>query len=95
MLSAGLKGIEENYELPPEATTNLYEMSRAEQKELGVASLPANLSEALDEMEKSDLVADTLGDHLFSWFLRNKRREWNDYKAQVTPFELDRYYSNL
>ena len=46
-------------------------------------------------MEKSDLVADTLGDHLFSWFLRNKRREWNDYKAQVTPFELDRYYSSL
>ena len=46
-------------------------------------------------MEKSDLVADTLGDHLFSWFLRNKRREWNEYKAQVTPFELDRYYTSL
>ena len=59
------------------------------------AQLPQSLDEALDEMEKSDLVADTLGDHLFSWFLRNKRREWNEYKAQVTPFELDRYYSSL
>ena len=59
------------------------------------AQLPQSLDEALDEMEKSDLVADTLGDHLFSWFLRNKRREWNEYKAQVTPFELDRYYTSL
>ena len=94
MLSAGLKGIEENYELPPEATTNLYEMSRAEQKELGVASLPANLSEALDEMEASELVREALGDHIFEWFLRNKRTEWNEYQRQVTPFEIDQYLPN-
>ena len=48
-------------------------------------------AEALDAMEGSDLVRETLGDHIFEWFLRNKRREWADYKAQVTPFELARY----
>ena len=94
MLSAGLKGIEKNYELPPEATTNLYEMSRAEQKDLGVASLPSNLSEALDEMEASELVREALGDHIFEWFLRNKRTEWNEYQRQVTPFEIDQYLPN-
>jgi glutamine synthetase len=94
MLAAGLKGIKESYDLPPEATTNLYELSRAEQKKLGVDSLPANLSEALDEMEESDLVRETLGDHIFEWFLRNKRTEWNEYQRQVTPFEIEQYLPN-
>ena len=94
MLAAGLKGIKENYELPSEATTNLYEMSRSEQKDLGVDSLPANLAEALDEMEESDLVRETLGDHIFEWFLRNKRTEWNEYQRQVTPFEIEQYLPN-
>ena len=94
MLAAGLKGIEKGYELPPEATTNLYEMTRTEQRDLGVAGLPANLSEALDEMEDSELVREALGDHIFEWFLRNKRAEWNEYQRQVTPFEIEQYLPN-
>ena len=53
--------------------------------------LPQSLSESLDVMEGSELVAEALGEHIFEWFLRNKRAEWADYKAQVTQFELDRY----
>ncbi|HJM27353.1 MAG TPA: glutamine synthetase, partial [Acidimicrobiales bacterium] len=53
-----------------------------------------NLSEALDEMEESELVRDALGDHIFEWFLRNKRAEWSDYQRQVTPFELEQYLPN-
>ncbi len=94
LLAAGLRGVEEGYDLPPEATVSLYELSRAEQRDLGVASLPANLSEALDEMEDSKLVRNTLGDHIFEWFLRNKRAEWSDYQRQVTQFELEQYLPN-
>jgi glutamine synthetase len=91
MLAAGLKGIEEGYELAPEAASNLYELSPAECAKLGVVPLPGSLADALEEMERSDLVLETLGDHIFEWFLRNKRAEWDAYRAQVTPYELARY----
>jgi len=94
LLAAGLRGVEEGLELGPEARVNLYDLSRVEQRELGVAGLPANLSEALDEMEESTLVRDALGDHIFEWFLRNKRAEWSEYQRQVTPFELETYLPN-
>ena len=94
LLAAGLRGVEEGYDLPPEAAVSLDELSRSEQRDLGVASLPTNLSEALDEMEESKLVRDALGDHIFEWFLRNKRAEWSDYQRQVTPFELKQYLPN-
>ena len=94
MLAAGLRGVEEGLELPPAARVNLYDLSRKEQRDLGVDGLPANLSEALDEMEASTLVRDALGDHIFEWFLRNKRAEWNEYQRQVTPFELETYLPN-
>jgi glutamine synthetase len=90
LLAAGLKGIDEGYELPDEATEVL-EMSAKEQAAAGVRDLPQSLAEALDAMEGSALVREALGDHIFEWFLRNKRAEWADYKAQVTPFELARY----
>ena len=57
----------------------------------GILHLPGSLHEALAEMESSELLATTLGDHVFEWFLRNKRAEWASYKAHVTQFELDRY----
>ena len=57
----------------------------------GIDALPNSLSEALDVMERSELVAEALGEHVFEWFLRNKRTEWADYKTDVTPFELERY----
>ncbi len=91
MLAAGLKGLEEGYELGPEAAANIFELTDEERAAEGITALPQSLAEALDEMERSELVAEALGEHIFEWFLRNKRSEWADYKAQVTPFELARY----
>jgi glutamine synthetase len=95
VLAAGLRGIEKEYELPPEAERNLFAMSDDERSAAGIDALPGSLAEALDEMEGSSLVRETLGEHVFEWFLRNKRAEWADDKVQVTPFELDRYFSAL
>lgn len=95
ILAAGLRGIEQDYELPPEAPRSLADAMPIGQLAGDQHQLPQSLAEALDEMEKSELVAETLGDHLFEWFLRNKRHEWADYKSQVTQFELDSYFSRL
>jgi glutamine synthetase len=95
MLAAGLKGIEDGYDLPPEAEANLFELTDEELAKLGIDQLPQSLSDALKVMEHSELVADTLGEHIFEWFLRNKRSEWRAYKTQVTPFEYDRYLRSL
>ncbi|MGW8483853.1 glutamine synthetase family protein [Microbacterium sp. NPDC055903] len=88
MLAAGLKGIEEGYELPPEAEDNVWALSDAERRALGYAALPASLDHALEYMEASELVAETLGEQVFNYVLRNKRKEWEAYRGQVTPFEL-------
>jgi glutamine synthetase len=95
LLAAGLDGIEETYELPPEAATNLYELTYEERQAAGIDSLPGSLSEAVEFMEGSKLLAATLGEHVFEWYVRNKRAEWLDYKAQVTEFELRRYLTAL
>ena len=91
ILAAGLKGIEEGYDLPTEASSNLFTMSDEQRIEEVMGQLPQSLDSALVAMEQSDLVRETLGEHIFEWFLRNKRKEWWAYKTQVTPFELDRY----
>jgi glutamine synthetase len=95
VLAAGLTGIEKGYELPPEAAANLYELSPAQRLAEGIEALPGSLSEAVDVMERSELMADVLGEHVFEWFVRNKRSEWADYKAEVTPFEWRRYLTSL
>lgn len=95
MLAAGLEGIEKGYELAPEATNNIYEMTDAERTAAGIETLPEDLLEAIKLTEKSELVRRALGDHVFDYFIRNKYAEWNEYKAQVTPYELDRYLSIL
>jgi glutamine synthetase len=95
MLAAGLKGVEQGYDLPPEATNNIYEMTAEERAAEGIRSLPQSLDEAIDVMEGSELVAEALGEHVFEYFIRNKRAEWAEFKAQVTPFELDRYLATL
>ena len=87
ILAAGLKGIREGYELPAEASTNLFDEGSASGGEL----LPQNLSIALDEMERSELVQEALGEHIFEWFLRNKRAEWDAYRSHVSSFEIQRY----
>ncbi len=95
LLAAGMRGIGEGYELPDEADSNLFEMDDAALAKLGIAQLPQSLSDALAVMEKSELVYDALGEHIFEWFLRNKRREWRDYKSHVSQFELRRYLGSL
>ena len=95
ILAAGLKGIEDGYELPPEVSANLYQLTAEEHMAEGIDTLPQSLSDALDEMERSELMAEALGEHVFEWFIRNKRNEWMDYKTTVTQFELDRYLARL
>jgi glutamine synthetase len=95
MLAAGLKGVEEGYDLPPEATNNIYEMTPEERAVEGIGALPQSLKEAVDVMENSELVAEALGEHVFDYVIRNKREEWDDFKTYVTPFEIDRYLGVL
>ncbi|MFT4088572.1 MAG: glutamine synthetase, partial [Gordonia sp. (in: high G+C Gram-positive bacteria)] len=91
LLAAGLKGIEGSYEVPDEAEDNVWALTTAERRAMGYKELPSSLAEALGEMERSELVAETLGEHVFDYFLRNKWSEWSDYRARVTPFELQNY----
>jgi len=95
MLAAGLKGIEEGYELPPEATNNIFEMTADERAVEGIGQLPQSLADAVDVMESSDLVAEALGEHVFDYIIRHEREEWDTYKAQGTPCEIDRYLGSL
>ena len=95
VLAAGLAGIENDYELPAEAAANLYELSPAQRLAEDIRSLPGSLSEAVDVLERSELMAEVLGEHVFEWFVRNKRSEWADYKAEVTSFEWRRYLTSL
>jgi glutamine synthetase len=95
ILAAGLAGIEGEYPLPDEAPDDLSRRSPAERRALGVAPLPTSLEQALAAMEASDLVRETLGAHVFEWFLANKVEEWNAYRSSVTTFEVDRYLSRL
>jgi glutamine synthetase len=90
MLAAGLKGIEEGYDLPSEVEDDIWSLTSRERKALGIKPLPGSLAEAISAMEDSELVAETLGEHVFDFFLRNKRAEWQDYRRQVTPFELNK-----
>jgi glutamine synthetase len=90
MLAAGLAGIEGEYELPEGAEDDVWSLTERERKALGISPLPRNLDEAIRVMESSELVAETLGEHVFDFFLRNKRAEFEEYRRQVTPMELKR-----
>ncbi|MFZ4585288.1 MAG: glutamine synthetase family protein [Acidimicrobiia bacterium] len=95
MLAAGLKGVEEGYDLPPEATNNIFDMTSDQRSAAGLQVLPRSLEEAVEVMEHSELVADALGEHVFEYFIRAKRAEWDAYRTYVTPFETDRYLGTL
>ncbi|GAB2482295.1 type I glutamate--ammonia ligase [Luteococcus sediminum] len=88
ILAAGLSGIEQELELPAELDGDVNKLTPRERRALGVRTLPHNLEDAIREMESSELVASTLGEHVFDFFLRNKRAEFDDYRRQVTPHEL-------
>ena len=91
ILAAGLAGIREGYELPPEVTADVHRLTVAERAAAGAKRLPETLSEALDLLEGSELVADALGEHVFDWFLRNKRSEWDQFQHHVSRFELETF----
>jgi glutamine synthetase len=91
LLHAGLDGIEKGYDLPEPMDRNLYDLTHDERVAAGVAQLPETLGEAVEEMAKSELVNRALGDHIFPRYLDLKREEWEDYRVQVTGWELERY----
>ncbi|MBU1767557.1 MAG: glutamine synthetase, partial [Candidatus Omnitrophica bacterium] len=95
MLAAGLEGMKKGYKLKTPIERNVYEIGEEERKKLGIDTLPGDLYEAVLLTSKSKLVKETLGDHVFNKFLENKKIEWNNYRAQVTSYEMDRYYSIL
>jgi len=95
LLAAGMRGVREGYELPAEAGANLFELGDSELAALGIEQLPQSLSDALRVMEGSELVQEALGEHIFEWFLRNKRSEWRGYKTHVSAYEIERYLRTL
>ena len=95
LLHAGLNGIEKGYELPDPMETNLYHLTAEERRELGIVSLPETLGEAIDELAGSELMARALGEHIFPRYIELKRKEWDDYRVQLTAWEMDRYLKTL
>jgi len=95
LLQAGLEGIEKGYELPEPMEKNLYHLSGEERRRLGVEQLPESLGEAIEITAQSELVLRTLGEHMFNRYIEIKRQEADDYRAQVTQWELDRYLAIL
>ena len=91
MLAAGLKGIEEDYPLPLPIEDNVFEMSTAERQSRGIGNLPGSLGEALSLARDSDLLQEALGEHIYGGLIRNKEREWSDYRATVTDYEVRKY----
>jgi glutamine synthetase len=91
MLAAGLKGIEEDYALPDPVEEDIYEMDEAARAGASIDSLPGNLFEAIQDVEKSELVRETLGDHIFNKFIENKKIEWDSYRTHVSRFEIEKY----
>lgn len=91
MLATGLEGIAKNYYLPDAASDNIYHMTEEERNKAGITSLPDDLYEAIKLTEASKLVKKCLGDKVFEHFIRNKKMEWNEYKAQVTQYEVNKY----
>ncbi len=91
MLRAGLDGIEKKLPCPEPVEQNVYEMSAEQRAELGIGELPGDLWEAIEVAEESELIRDALGEHMFEKFIANKKIEWQEYRAQVTEYEVERY----
>lgn len=93
MLAAGLKGIENQIEPPEPVQKDIYALTQRERELYKIDTLPANLGHALSFMEKSELMLETLGPHIFENFLYIQTKEWNEYRTQVSSWEIDRYLS--
>jgi glutamine synthetase len=95
LLHAGLEGIEQGYELPEPMETNLYHLTPEQRRERGIVSLPETLGEAVDELARSEVARKALGPHIFDRYIELKRKEWDEYRVQLSEWELDRYLSVL
>jgi glutamine synthetase len=95
ILAAGLKGIENEYELPAETEDNVWDLTDSERRAMGIQPLPQSLDHAIRKLEESELAAETLGEQVFSYVLANKQAEWSAFRSQVTPFELKQNFETL
>ena len=93
MFAAGLDGVENKIEPPPPVSENIFDMSARQRARLKIKSLPANLGDAVEQLEKSAFMKEVLGEHIFSHVIESKQTEWSDYIASVHPWEIDRYLS--
>jgi glutamine synthetase len=91
LLQAGLEGIEKGYELPEPMERNLYHLSPDERRKLGIEQLPETLGEAIEIAAESELILKTLGEHVFTRFVEIKRQEWEDYRTQLSAWEIEKY----
>jgi glutamine synthetase len=91
MLAAGLDGIEKEMELGEPVEESLFEMEAERIAEKGIKELPGTLGEAIQELEADKVVSDALGDHVLTRYVEAKRAEWDEYRTQVTSWEVDRY----
>jgi glutamine synthetase len=95
LLQAGLEGIEKGHELPDPMESNLYRLTADERREQGIVSLPESLGDAIDELAGSELMQRTLGEHIFPRYVELKRREWDEYRVQITEWEKEKYLAAL
>jgi glutamine synthetase len=95
LLHAGLEGIEQGYELPEPMETNLYHLTPEQRRERGIVSLPETLGEAIDALSQSDLARKALGPHIFDRYVELKRKEWDEYRVQLTDWEMKKYLAVL
>ena len=91
MLASGLEGIEKGYEVPNQTEENVYEMNEKDRQKKGIGTLPASLLEAILLTEQSEIARKALGEHLFQAFIKNKKIEWDQYRSQVSEYELNKY----
>jgi glutamine synthetase len=95
MLAAGLKGVEKGYKLPDPVEEDIFEMDEKARDAAGIVSLPGSLNQAVNLCEKSTLVRETLGEHIFAKFIENKKVEWDRFRIHVSQFEIERYLPML
>jgi glutamine synthetase len=91
ILTAGLDGIENKIEPPPSVDKNIFEMTDSQRKKYGIKSLPGSLKDAIDELSSSKLAKEALGEHIFEKFIKAKNEEWDQYRTNISQWEIDQY----
>jgi glutamine synthetase len=91
MLNAGLKGVEKGYQLPEPMEMDVYHLSEEERTRYDIDTLPGSLNRAIEYAENSEILRETLGDHIFEQFITSKKVEWDDYRIRIHPYEIERY----